>query len=70
MRDFKIDLFVADEVTYDWSVNVWTRNRLSVGAKRQFNRHYTGELFYVRQNDGHAHPGDLNVVGTTLRIRL
>jgi hypothetical protein len=70
LSDVKFNLFVADEVTYDWSVRLWTRNRLSIGIKKQFNRHYTGELFYMRQNDAHAHPGDLNVVGTALRIRL
>ena len=27
-------------------------------------------LAYLRQNDGHSRPGDLNVLGNTLKIRL
>jgi hypothetical protein len=63
-------LFVADEVFYDWSVNRWVRNRFSVGGIKVFNKHYTQEFYYLRQNDGVSQPGDLNVIGTTLRFRL
>jgi Protein of unknown function (DUF2490) len=70
LGDIKFDAFVADEVFYDWSVKAWARNRFSVGIKKQINRHCTGEVFYLRQNDAHSHPGDLNVAGITLRIRL
>jgi hypothetical protein len=28
------------------------------------------DLYYLRQNDGVSVPGDLNVIGTTLRFRL
>jgi hypothetical protein len=62
--------FVADEVFYDWKVNAWVRNRLTVGAGHVFNQHFTGELYYLRQNDSHTKPGDINVIGTTLRFRL
>ena len=65
-----LSLFVADEVFYDWSVDRWVRNRFSVGAIKVFNKHYTQEFYYMRQNDGVSLPGDLNVIGTTLRFRL
>jgi len=66
----KLTLFVADEIFYDWFVNRWVRNRFSVGLSKVFNKHYTQEFYYLRQNDGLSLPGDLNVIGTTLRFRL
>jgi hypothetical protein len=65
-----LSLFVADEVFYDWSVNRWVRNRFSVGGIKVFNKHFTQDFYYLRQNDGVSVPGDLNVIGTTLRFRL
>lgn len=65
-----LSLFAADEVFYDWSVEQWARNRFSVGGIKVFNKHYTQEFYYLRQNDGVSQPGDLNVIGTTLRFRL
>src|ERR1041385_5930292 len=65
-----LSLFVADEVFYDWSVDRWVRNRFSIGASKVFNKHFTQDFFYLRQNDGVSVPGDLNVIGTILRFRL
>jgi Protein of unknown function (DUF2490). len=74
-RPFKIQKakftwFVADEIFYDWSLHDWVRNRFSVGASHVFNKHFTGDLYYLRQNDGRSRPGDINVIGTVLRFRL
>lgn len=66
----KLSLFVSDEVFYDWSFNAWVRNRFAVGATKVLNKHLTGDLYYMRQNDSHSLPGDLNIIGTALRIRL
>ena len=63
-------LFAADEVFYDWAINRWVRNRIGAGAIKVFNKHFTQDIFYVRQNDGVSIPGDLNVIGTILRFRL
>lgn len=43
------------------------------GTTLRFSRtkeRYTGELYYLRQNDGRSRPGDLHVIGSVLRIRL
>ena len=69
-KDWQLSFFIADEVFYDWFVNRWVRNRFSVGATKVFNKHYTQEFYYLRQNDGVSLPGDLNVIGTTLKFRL
>ena len=63
-------LFAADEEFYDWAINRWVRNRIGAGAIKVFNKHFTQDIFYVRQNDGVSIPGDLNVIGTILRFRL
>jgi hypothetical protein len=69
-KDWQLSLFVADEVFYDWAIHRWVRNRFSVGAIKVLNKHFTQDLYYLRQNDGVSVPGDLNVLGTTLRFRL
>jgi hypothetical protein len=63
-------LYVADEVFYDWSIDRWVRNRFSVGATKVLNKHLTQDVYYLRQNDGVSVPGDINVIGTTLRVKL
>ncbi len=67
---WNLSLVVADEVFYDWSVNRWVRNRFAVGASKVFNKYFTQDFYYLRQNDGLSIPGDLNVIGTTLRFKL
>ena len=65
-----LSLFISDEVFYDWSVDRWVRNRFSVGGSKVFNKHFTQDFYFLRQNDGFSVPGDLNVIGTALRFRL
>ena len=69
-NEWSLSLYVSDEVFYDWAVDRWVRNRFSVGASKVFNKHYTQDFYYMRQNDGVSVPGDLNVIGTSLRFRL
>ena len=66
----KFTWFVSDEFFYDWSLHDWVRNRFAIGANHAFNKHFTGELYYMRQNDGRTRPGDINIFGTVLRFRL
>jgi uncharacterized protein DUF2490 len=70
LADTQLNWFIADEVFYDWSFNDWVRNRFTIGVSRKFNKHFTGDLYYLRQNDGHSLPGDLHVIGTNFRFRL
>ena len=39
-------------------------------ASQGFNKHFTGELYIMRQNDGRTRPGDVNVIGTGMRFRM
>jgi hypothetical protein len=70
VRQTKITLLVSDEVFYDSVVKAWVRNRFLAGVRKSFSKHFTLDVYYLRQNDGHSKPGDLNVVGDTLRFRL
>jgi hypothetical protein len=70
IRKAKFTWFVSDEVFYDWSLHNWVRNRFAVGASHVFNKHFTGDLYIMRQNDGRTRPGDVNVIGTVMRFRL
>ena len=60
---------VNDEFFYDWSLHDWVRNRFAVGIGHTFNKHFTLETYVMRQNDGRTRPGDVNVIGTTWRVR-
>lgn len=62
--------FVYDEIYYDFAAKGWSRNRVAIGASHAFNLHFTGELYYLKQNDRRARPAEVNAFGTTLRVRL
>lgn len=70
IRGFRLGLFASDEVFYDFSLNRWSRNRFSAGVSRRFSDRYTGDVYYLRQNDGFSRPGDLHIIGTTLRVHF
>ncbi len=61
--------FTSDEVFYDRSLKKWSRNRFTVGMGKNFTKNFGLDVFYMRQNDGTTRPGDLNVIGTTFKIR-
>lgn len=65
-----VRLFIADEVFYDTTPRAWTRNRFTIGGGRALNKNSALEIYYLRQNDKRSRPGDLHVIGTTLRFRL
>jgi hypothetical protein len=67
---FELEGFIADEVFYDSIASAWIRNRFSIGFAKKFNRHFSLELYYLRQNDSHSHPGDINALGNAFKFRL
>jgi hypothetical protein len=66
----KFTFFVSDEPFYDWSLHGWVRNRFAIGAGHVFNKHFTLDVYGMRQNDGRSRPGDINIIGTVMRFRL
>jgi hypothetical protein len=70
IKKAKFTGYVSDEVFYDWSLHDWVRNRFAIGANHAFNKHFTLDLFLMRQNDGRARPGDITILGSQLRFRM
>lgn len=66
----KAKLFVTEEVFYDSSLKKFSRNRFTIGITKTLSKKLSLDLYYMRQNDGYAHPGDLNVIGTSWKVRL
>jgi hypothetical protein len=73
---FKFGLFASDEVFYGWNVNHWFRNRFIVGISKSLNKKLALDVYYLRQNDGLARPGDfgkqllVKKSATTTNIKL
>lgn len=66
----KAKFFVTEEVFYDSTLNRFSRNRFTVGVTKTLTEKLALDVYYLRQNDGFSRPGDLNVVGTSWKVRL
>jgi hypothetical protein len=66
----RLRLFVWDEVFYDSVPRAWARNRAAIGGSKALSRRLTVDLYYVRQNDSHARPGDVNAIGALFHARF
>jgi len=62
--------YVTEEPFYDSATSKFSRNRFSVGINKDLSKKLALEVYYLRQNDGFSHPGDLNVIGTSWKIKL
>jgi hypothetical protein len=69
-KKFKSKFYVTEEVFYDSILDKFSRNRFTVGINRTLTKKLSVDVYYMRQNDGNSRPGDLNVIGTTWRIKL
>lgn len=63
ISDLDFRVFASSELFYDPRAQRPLFDRLVVGASRTFNERFTGDLYYVWQND-------LHVIGTAVRVRL
>lgn len=66
----KAKFFVTEELFYVSTTKKFSRNRFSIGFSKTITDHLTLDLYYLRQNDGYSHPGDLHVIGSSLKIHL
>jgi hypothetical protein len=62
--------FFGDEVFYDSATKKFSRNRFSIGINKTLNKNLAVDIYYMRQNDGFSHPGDLNTIWVTWRVKL
>jgi hypothetical protein len=61
--------YLTEEVFYDSATGRFSRNRFTAGITKTLNKHLSVDLYYMRQNDGFSHPGDLNVIGTSWKVK-
>jgi hypothetical protein len=64
------DIFITDEVFYDFSKDRWTRNRAQAGFEFQVSKDARLQIFYLRQNTTYGAPNRLNVLGLTLQLNI
>ena len=62
--------FVGDEVFYDSALKKFSRDRFNIGISKTLTKNLGVDVYYMRQQDGNAHPGDLNVIWVTWRVKL
>ena len=65
-----VKFFVGDEVFYDSLTKEFSRNRFQIGINKTLNKNLSVDVSYMRQNDGFARPGDLNVIWVSWRAKL
>lgn len=63
-------VFVTEEVFYDSILKKFSRNRFTVGVGKTLTKKLALDVFYMRQSDNNSRPGNLNVIGTTWRLRF
>ncbi len=66
----KAKFFVNEEPFYVSTTNKFSRNRISAGISKTVNKNLSVDLYYLRQNDGFSHPGDLHVLGTSWKFKM
>jgi Protein of unknown function (DUF2490) len=66
----QLSVFAWDEVYYSSQLDRWYRNRFALGAGRRLSRKISVDVFYLHQNDGYSHPGDLNGIGMSFDTRF
>lgn len=66
----KSKFYVTEEIFYDSLLKRFSRNRFTVGITRTLTKQLAVDIFYMRQNDGTTRPGDLNVIGTSWKIKM
>ena len=69
-KKYKAKFYVTEEPFYDSILKKFSRNRLTVGINKTLSKKLSVDLYYMRQNDGSSRPGDLHVIGTSLKIKL
>lgn len=70
LRGPDLRVFIYDEVFYDFRLDRWALNRIGAGVSKAFNKNVIADIYYVRQNNAFARPGDLHVLGLQFRLQL
>jgi len=68
--DAEVTPFFAFEAFYDFRLDAWARERYTVGVTRRFNKTFSADFFFLRQNEGGGRIGTVNAPGVNLRFNL
>ncbi|MEP7211870.1 MAG: DUF2490 domain-containing protein [Acidobacteriota bacterium] len=66
----KATFFIRDQVLYDSSVGKLSRNRFSVGIKKTLTKQVSVDIHYMHQNEADSHPGVINTIWTSWKVKL
>ncbi len=69
-KKFNAKVYITEEPFYDSILKKFSRNRFTVGINKTLTKKLSLDIYYMRQNDGNSRPGDLNVIGTSWKIKL
>ena len=72
VKQKKIEPFVSFETFYDFRLKDFARYRTQVGVSHKFNDKFSGDFYYVRQDEtgNRTRPGTLNGIGTSFRVNF
>ena len=62
--------YITEEPFYDSATSKFSRDRFTVGITKTMSKKLSLDLYFMRQNDGFSHPGDLSVIGTSWKVKL
>jgi Protein of unknown function (DUF2490) len=68
----KFEPFISFEPFYDTRLKTMARYRTQIGFSRKFNPKFSGDFYYVRQDEtgNSSRPGTLNGIGTSFRVNF
>jgi hypothetical protein len=62
--------FVSDEVYYDFTLNQFSRNDLSLGIQKKLSKKVTADFFYNWRANRTGLPQHVHAVGANFKIKL
>lgn len=63
-------VFAATEPFYDFRAKEFSRNELSAGVERKFNKNASAEFFYMLQSNTGSRLRSVNIVGVNLKFTI
>ena len=65
-----LKVFATEEPFYESASGRFSRNRLSFGLNKVLTKKLSVDIYYLRQGDSFSHPGTIDVIGTSWKVKL
>ncbi len=69
-KDWKLDVYLADELFYDSTEEDFVRNRFFAGLEKKLGDDWSADVYYCRQHAIRSRDPDLNIFGISMKLRL